>query len=324
MNDQQLRERLNREARAVIEGLPAVVSADPDPWVAQTTAIIKTFERPYFVARLIASIREFYPQLPILVCDDSRLPLYEDAAEPSPGVRWLTLSADAGHTLGAGRNYLLDRAQTPYVFLCDDDHEFVAQTRLQAMWHFLEDSGFDIVGGAQGEDDYGTAVFERRGNRMLQLFHAHHGLVAPLVVACDRVSNTFLGRTEPLRQVRWEEHVYAHEHADFFIRTKEAGLRVAQMGRTWVAHDRGGEVARSWTDRLFGWLLDHRDAHYRIQRLGGKPGESERAARRRAHDLYQRYVLDRHGVSEIRDDYSRSRRQALEQLIGRPGDPVPS
>ena len=291
-------------------------------WMRGITAIIKTFERPTCVARLIASIRRFYPELAILVCDDSREPLYPDENEPVPGVRWLTLPYEAGHTLGAGRNYLVDRATSEYVFLCDDDHEFTTGTRLQAMWEFLEASDYDLVGGSQGDEDYGTAIFERRGNRMIQRFHAHRGLIAPDVVACDRVSNTFLARTAGLRQVRWQPQVYAHEHADFFIRASTVGLRIAQMGRTWVGHDRGCEPGHGLLGTILGTLLPHRDGRYRLKRMGGEEGQSEGQAKAEAERLYRTLVLDQHGVVAIDDEFDRARRRDLERLIGRPTDPA--
>ncbi len=284
------------------------------------TAIIKAFERPTCVARLIVSIRCFYPELAVLVCDDSKQPLYPDASEPTPGVRWLTLPYEAGHTLGAGRNYLVDRAETEYVFLCDDDHEITSGTRLRAMWEFLEASGYDLVGGSQGDEDYGTAIFEKRGDRMIQRFHAHRGQIAPDVVACDRVSNTFLARTASLRQVRWQPQVYAHEHADFFIRASAAGLRIAQMGRTWVGHDRACEPGHGLLGKLLGTLLPHRDGRYRLKRMGGEEGQSEREAKLEAERLYRTHVLEQHGVVAIDDEFDRARRRDLERLIGRPTD----
>lgn len=44
------------------------------------TAVVKTFERPAVLERLVSSIRRFYPKLHIIVVDDSREP------EPLPGV----------------------------------------------------------------------------------------------------------------------------------------------------------------------------------------------------------------------------------------------
>lgn len=291
-------------------------------WLSEVTIIVKTFERPCCVALIIESIRQYYPIIKVLVCDDSREPLYGDGVEPIPGVLWLTLPFEDGHTLGAGRNYLIEKAKTKYIFLCDDDHQIVAQTRIKAMWKFLDASGYDIVGGTQGSDDYGTAIFERKGTEILQVFHRHHGEIEKGVVACDRVSNTFLGRTSSLRKVGWQAEVYAHEHADFFIRASKAGLKIAQMAKTWVGHDRSCEPARGFLGKLFGSLLSHRDGVYRSMRMGGTNTESEISAKKQAEELYKKHVLDVHGVTGIKDVYNRQDRRDLELLLGKPNDPL--
>lgn len=292
-----------------------------DAWLDEVSVIVKTFERPRCVMRLIRSIRVNHPELRVLVCDDSREPLFGDGEEPFPGVVWLTLPFEAGHTLGAGRNYLIDRLDTPYFFLCDDDHVFTTGTRLQPMCRFLHACDYDIVGGAQGRREYGAAVFERRGAVVYQHFFRHRGQVAPGVVSCDRVSNTFMARTESVRRVRWEARVYANEHADFFLRARDEGLRVAQMGRTYVDHDRRCEQSSGWLAALFPAWVAHPDRRYRIARLGG--GGSDRAARRHAKRLYQKFVLEKNGIEDIVDVYRWRDKRALERLIGKPADPSP-
>ncbi len=286
------------------------------------TVIIKTLERPYCLALLLKSICLHWGKIPVLVCDDSREPLYPDQAQPQQNIKWLTLDFNAGHTLGAGRNYLVDQAETEYVFLCDDDHAITAQTRLQAMYDFLQQSGYDLVAGAQGREEYGAANFEQQGKVIIQKFHQHYGLVAPDIVACDRVSNTFLARRKALQQVRWQDKVYGLEHADFFIRGKQQGLKVAQMGKTWVDHDRGScEQKTGWLGYLLGRWLPHQDGFYRKLRSGAKPEESELLALKKRQALYKKYVLDVHGIDKIVDDYNKEREQAMFELIGYPDEP---
>jgi hypothetical protein len=63
---------------------------------AGVTAVIKTFERPRILRRLVESIGRLYPSLSIVVVDDSRDPVQ------SPGVRTITMPYDSG--VGGGRN----------------------------------------------------------------------------------------------------------------------------------------------------------------------------------------------------------------------------
>ena len=288
------------------------------PWLSDITILIKTFERPLCVAALISSIRKFYPEVKILVCDDGRDPLYPDGQVPIEGVRWLTLPYEMGHTLGAGRNYLIEKAGTPYVFLCDDDHKFVRATDLRRFHDFLERTKYDIAGGCQGWFDYGTACFVQRGSIIEQLFHVHGELIEPRAVACDRVSNTFMARTSALRDVKWEPHVYGMEHADFFLRAKARGLRVAQLGGVWVDHVRSAELGDGLLNQLRAFLSHHPNSAYRKARMGAKGSEGEREAKARALELYRKYVLDYHGVSEIRDVYRPMLSLRLYRKIGLP------
>ncbi|MFC1791555.1 glycosyltransferase family 2 protein, partial [Gemmatimonadota bacterium] len=121
------------------------------PWAEDVTVVIKTFERPRCVSQLLRSIRKYFPTIQVLVCDDSRTPLFGDRELPLPGVTWLTLPYELGHVVGAGRNYLADQVTTPFLFLCDDDHVFTEGTRLDLMHRFLTNSGYDLVAGAQGK-----------------------------------------------------------------------------------------------------------------------------------------------------------------------------
>jgi len=76
-----------------------VSSSKSSDLLSQTTALIKTFQRPKDLDRLIRSIQRYYPELQIMVGDDG--------LEPSPrsDVDYLRLPEDIG--LSAGRNAML-------------------------------------------------------------------------------------------------------------------------------------------------------------------------------------------------------------------------
>src|SRR5512142_2725105 len=77
------------------------------------TAIVKTFERPKVLRRLLAGIRRAYPSLQVIVMDDSRAPAKFD------GVRTIVMTYDSG--VSAGRNEGLKQVATKYVLVLDDD-----------------------------------------------------------------------------------------------------------------------------------------------------------------------------------------------------------
>ena len=237
-------------------------------WCKDVSIIISTFERPRCPLNLLRSIRQYYPTISILVCDSSKLPLFEDKQEIPVNIHWFTLPYENGHTVGASRNHLVKMCKTKYFFLCDDDHVFNKYTDLARMYKFLENSDFDIVGGCQGKNDYGTAIFQQEEDIVYQHFYQHHGLVEKGVVHCDRVSNSFMARTGSVFNVLWEDRVYAGEHAEFFLRASKAGIKIAQMNNTYVGHNRNCETATGITGKIFGWVLAHKDRKYQHQRDG--------------------------------------------------------
>jgi GT2 family glycosyltransferase len=299
------------QMRDRIESLATHAGSTPLPGPEGVTIIVKTFERPRCIVNFLESVRRHYADIQVMVCEDSRVPLFEDGAEPSPGVHWLTLPFSAGHTLGAGRNHLVGRVTTRRLFLADDDHEFTVHTRLDLMAQIMDRHGLDIVGGAQDRGDYGGAIFERKGDVVFQRFHEHHGLIEPGLVRCDRVSNTFMAATAAVDEVGWEENVYGGEHAEFFWRATQGGLSIAQVGYVYVNHRRDLEEASGWSGHLFGWLRGHRDLQYYRLRQGEDQAES-RAERQRRH------VLTKNGIQRFKDVRNRRQRARLEALIGTP------
>jgi hypothetical protein len=299
-------------ARAAIRALPGRSEPPEGSWARDVTVIVKTFERPTCIAPCLASIRRQCPALPILVCEDSREPLFVNDEEPVAGIRWLTLPFAAGHTLGAGRNLLVRHVATPLFFLADDDHGFTAHTRIDALHAVMRRHALDIVGGAQDRGDYGGAIFRQEGDAVYQRFHEFHEELEPGVVRCDRISNTFLARTDRVRAIGWEERVHATEHADFFLRASRAGLRIAQVGYVYVDHRRDWEIPTGWAGRWLGRWLPHRDGAYAALRRGEDvqgPGWREREAE---------FVFRKNGIRTIVDVRNRALRAPLEAKIGTP------
>ena len=289
-------------------------------WTHEVTVIVKTFERPTCILPCLTSIRARFPALEILVCDDSHEPLFTDGTEPAPGIRWLTLPAEAGHTLGAGRNHLVRHVRTPLFFLADDDHAFTPATRIDLLYAILRRHDLDIVGGAQDRGDYGGAVFQQEGDVVYQRFHEYHEELEPGVVRCDRISNTFLARTERVRAIGWEERVHGTEHADFFLRASRAGLRIAQVGYVYVDHRRDWEIPVGWSGRWLGRWMSHRDGRYVALRRGQDVAGPDWRARE------VEYVFRKNGIRTIVDVRNRSLRAPLEAKIGSPyydGPPTP-
>jgi glycosyltransferase involved in cell wall biosynthesis len=195
----------------------------------KVTAIIKTFERPHCVDRLVESIRKYYPSLPIIVADDSSKPKKRDDVE------YYALPVDSG--LAKGRNFLVKKVKTPYVLLLDDDFCFIKETHLEKLLHILETTDIDIVGGRYLEP---KGVRNSQGTFNLQDGILHyltksHGSVAG-VKLYDIINNFFLARTKTLRKYKWDNKLKTGgEHFDFFF-THKGKIKVAMHPEIFIYH----------------------------------------------------------------------------------------
>ena len=100
------------------------------------TIAIKTFERPESLKDLLVSIRKFYPQTPIIVADDSKIPYTPQMARDFSNIECISLPFDVG--ISVGRNAMLKRIKTKYFVLCDDDLLFYEQTMLEKFKKILD------------------------------------------------------------------------------------------------------------------------------------------------------------------------------------------
>lgn len=183
--------------------------------LSHLTLVIKTFERRASLLRMIASIRRVYPEVAVVVVDDSH------AALPVAGVDYVKLPFDSG--VSAGRNAGLARVTTPFVMILDDDFIFYRRTDLaRALAQIERNPRIDILGGAvitlpalEFNDSSRTAIRTPDGDR-------------PLTERIDglqrrhKVPNFFIARTERLRLVGWDDRLKRLDHLDFF--TRASGL----------------------------------------------------------------------------------------------------
>jgi glycosyltransferase involved in cell wall biosynthesis len=184
-----------------------------DRVAARVTVLIKTFERPCVLERLVESIKRLYPSLQIVVVDDSRVPT------TTPGVRTITMPYDSG--VASGRNEGLKHVETPYVLVLDDDFVFFGGTRLApALARMDQHPEIDIMGGQLID----LPLMRKRPVPRGEIFKTTAGPLGPIgssvggLEVVDKVSQFFLGRRERLELVRWDPRLKRVDHADFFTR----------------------------------------------------------------------------------------------------------
>uniref|UniRef100_UPI00358DF8B7 beta-1,4 N-acetylgalactosaminyltransferase 1-like n=1 Tax=Myxine glutinosa TaxID=7769 RepID=UPI00358DF8B7 len=203
------------------------------------TIVTKTFLRYDYLNNLIASIREFYPDIHIIIADDS------DPWQPVTGWRIEHYKMPFAKGWFAGRNLAVSQVTTKYLVWVDDDFIFTKDTKLEKLLTVLEENTLDMVGGAvreatgfsrtyrhkltisqENEDGY---CLQRQGG----YYHELAGF--PGCVITDGVINFFLGRTERIRNVGFDPRHKRVAHTEFFI-DGVGHLRVASCDYVIVDH----------------------------------------------------------------------------------------
>jgi len=244
---------------------------------SQVTAIVKTFERPRSLDRLVRSIRRYYPQLRVIVGDDSV------TAFPRTDVDYVRLPVDIG--VAAGRNAMLELVETPYFLTLDDDLAFTPQTRLERLVETLERHDAAVVAGdlidcqqrfplwtRRRRQDYHGVI--RRDGDSLRLVPGHASTVGE-AYECDLASPFFLARTELIRSIGgWFAPLKSEDHEELFLRIKEHGLRVLHRPDVCIEHWRvNAGVYAAFRARDYAPLIASRHRLRRITDLAGNERE---------------------------------------------------
>ncbi|XP_065510279.1 beta-1,4 N-acetylgalactosaminyltransferase 1 isoform X1 [Caloenas nicobarica] len=214
---------------------------------ALVTIATKTFLRYEKLRGLIASVRRFYPDVTIVVADDSQRP------EPLHGPHLEHYLMPFGKGWFAGRNLAISQVTTKYVLWVDDDFIFTPRTRLEKLVDVLERTSLDLVGGAVREITGFTTTYRQRlsvrgggpgGDCLRTQPGFHHRLAGfPACVVTDGVVNFFLARTDKVRQVGFDPRLRRVAHLEFFI----DGLGVLHVGSCEdVVVDHASKLALPW------------------------------------------------------------------------------
>ncbi|ELK01636.1 Beta-1,4 N-acetylgalactosaminyltransferase 2 [Pteropus alecto] len=179
------------------------------------TIATKTFLRPHKLMTMLKSIREYYPDLTVIVADDSKEPLkinddYVEYYLMPFGKGWF-----------AGRNLAISQVTTKYVLWVDDDFLFNKKTKIETLVEVLEKTELDVVGGSVlGNLFQFKLLLEQSENG--DCLHRRSGSFRPLdgfpnCVVTSGVVNFFLAHTERLRRVGFDPRLQRVAHSEFFI-----------------------------------------------------------------------------------------------------------
>ncbi|XP_004455441.1 beta-1,4 N-acetylgalactosaminyltransferase 2 isoform X2 [Dasypus novemcinctus] len=179
------------------------------------TIATKTFLRPHQLMTMLQSIRQYYPDLTVIVTDDSKEPLKIDDKH----VEYYTMPFGKGWF--AGRNLAISQVTTKYVLWVDDDFLFINKTKIEVLVDVLEKTELDVVGGSVlGNVFQFKLLLEQSENG--DCLHKRSGSFQPLdgfpsCVVTSGVVNFFLAHTERLQRVGFDPRLQRVAHSEFFI-----------------------------------------------------------------------------------------------------------
>ncbi|XP_070576524.1 beta-1,4 N-acetylgalactosaminyltransferase 1-like [Ptychodera flava] len=196
---------------------------------AKVTVVTKTFERHAAVKRLIRSVHKFYPNMTILIADDSEFP----TKIQEPNVKHYTMPFSEGWF--AGRNLLVSQVRTKYFLWVDDDFVFTTGTRLERFVEKFEHPNVtvDHVSGAFGDkfgrvSDKSKCVWCKRfefqyGNKegdclVIKDEQYYHKVAEfPKCFWADATTNFFMARTSSARKIGFDPFFERVAHPEYFI-----------------------------------------------------------------------------------------------------------
>ena len=246
---------------------------------------VTAFNRPRLLERLIKSVREFYPALPILVADNGWMPA---DLEQFDGVTTVHVERDCG--LSASRNALARACPTEFMVLAEEDFVFTDKTDLAAAHAILApDESLGMVGGSLVADrqvQHYARNFRRetRPEGDVLLAYPAGGPVKRLTTGgrsipwrrCEMVFNWGMIRRDLMIELPWDENLKLAEHVDWFLRIQnETGWTIAHTPALQARHDREepGDYQQH-RQRAAGFLELFRQKH-ELQRFEHTPATRE-------------------------------------------------
>ncbi|XP_038637308.1 beta-1,4 N-acetylgalactosaminyltransferase 1-like [Scyliorhinus canicula] len=197
---------------------------------ALVTIATKTFLRYDKLRALISSIRTFYPNVTIVIADDS------DKPQKIEGAFIEQYFMPFGKGWFAGRNLAISQVTTKYLLWVDDDFNFTANTKVEKLVNILEKTTLDLVGGAVREKTGFATTFRHHisveqggeeGGCLHNLMGPYHTLQGfPNCLVTNGVVSFFLARTDKVQRVGFDPRLTRVAHSEFFI----DGLGILHVG----------------------------------------------------------------------------------------------
>ena len=208
--------------------------------VEECTFIYKSFERQDMAKRLYKSIQSYYPGVKVIIADDSAKPL----ELVGDNLEIIQLPFNSG--LSVGLNRALERVTTPFVVRMDDDQLLTPFTKIEKQIMFLkEHSEVDLVGVLL----YNVPIYRSLKKAAQEYYkqpmnYAPKKLLIPHMTEIDETHvvvgkspNTFVARTDKIKEIGYDDNIRMIDHNEFFYRA--AGNIVSVLDKSaFVLHFR--------------------------------------------------------------------------------------
>lgn len=223
----------------------------------EITFVVKTFERPNCLLRLVKSIYKYYSDAIVIIGDDSKNSAKKTIEKRyrQKKISFFELPYDCG--ISYGRNYLVRKVETKYFVLLDDDYVFDKFTEIEKGLNIIKNKQLDLLGGffrnypvIHSFIEYPrwlmTSVFakEQKKNYIGSIEENDDEVIVryyteefPKYQDVDIIHNFFIARRDAiLDNCMWDESIKVNEHTPFFIRAKRCGLKVGFSAELSILH----------------------------------------------------------------------------------------
>ena len=200
---------------------------------SNVTFMFKSFERQKQAKALYKSIRKNYPDVRIVIADDSSQPLELEGEN----LQIIQMPFNSG--LSKGLNLALAEVKTPFLMRMDDDELLTRRSNIADELRFLFANpeidliGFTCLDAVKFRSLKSSIVpyfqFSMK-EAPLPLKVPHGTRIDANHIVLGKVPNILLARTESIRKVGWDDNIRMIDHHDFFFRA--AGVLVSAISLT--------------------------------------------------------------------------------------------
>ncbi|XP_029945125.1 beta-1,4 N-acetylgalactosaminyltransferase 2-like [Salarias fasciatus] len=206
---------------------------------SQVTILTKTFLRYPQLKVLLASIQQFYPNITVIIADDS----FEPERIFGENIQQYIMPPAQGWF--AGRNLAVSQVVTKYFLWVDDDFIFTQNTKIEEFVKVMEAvPELDVVGGSVAGNQFYFSILYEEGDEVEGgcLRRKPRGKFHPLpgfrkCYFTHGVVNFFLARTDAVRRVGFDPQLQRVAHSEFFV-DGLGSLMVATCKDVKIGHQR--------------------------------------------------------------------------------------